>query len=336
MKVQNPHDKFFKKTFGDVAVAGDFLDNYLPQSIVDIIDMDTLEPQKDSFINKELQESFSDLLYKANINNREGYLYFLFEHKSYSSRDVAFQLLKYMVEIWNAKVENTTQLPVIIPLVIYHGRDGWNIKPTLGEIILGYEELPTDVQTLIPDYKYLLYDLSRYTDEQIKGAVINKIVMTMMRDMPREDIIQILKFVLKAAIILLELEDKQTGMEYLETLVRYLLSARSDLTKGHFNELVKKIETIYPEGSERIMTLAEMFREEGMERGIIKGMEQGIEKGETKALVRTAIKLLTRKFGSVPEDIKQGISKLDASTLDVILDRVLDYESLEDVKRYLQ
>ena len=154
----------------------------------------------------------------------------------------------------------------------------------------------------------------------------------MMRDMPREDIIQILKFVLKAAIILLELEDKQTGMEYLETLVRYLLSARSDLTKGHFNELVKKIETIYPEGSERIMTLAEMFREEGMERGIIKGMEQGIEKGETKALVRTAIKLLTRKFGSVPEDIKQGISKLDASTLDVILDRVLDYESLEDVK----
>ena len=336
MKVQNPHDKFFKKTFGDVAVAGDFLDNYLPQSIVGIIDMDTLEPQKDSFINKELQESFSDLLYKANINNREGYLYFLFEHKSYPSRDVAFQLLKYMVEIWNAKVENTTQLPVIIPLVIYHGRDGWNIKPTLGEIILGYEELPTDVQTLIPDYKYLLYDLSRYTDEQIKGAVINKIVMTMMRDMPREDIIQILKFVLKAAIILLELEDKQTGMEYLETLVRYLLSARSDLTKGHFNELVKKIETIYPEGSERIMTLAEMFREEGMERGIIKGMEQGIEKGETKALVRTAIKLLTRKFGSVPEDIKQGISKLDASTLDVILDRVLDYESLEDVKRYLQ
>ena len=336
MKVQNPHDKFFKKTFGDVDVAGNFLDNYLPQSIVDIIDMDTLEPQKDSFINKELQESFSDLLYKANINNREGYLYFLFEHKSYPSRDVAFQLLKYMVEIWNAKVENTTQLPVIIPLVIYHGRDGWNIKPTLGEIILGYEELPTDVQTLIPDYKYLLYDLSRYTDEQIKGAVINKIVMTMMRDMPREDIIQILKFVLKAAIILLELEDKQTGMEYLETLVRYLLSARSDLTKGHFNELVKKIETIYPEGSERIMTLAEMFREEGMERGIIKGMEQGIEKGETKALVRTAIKLLTRKFGSVPEDIKQGISKLDASTLDVILDRVLDYESLEDVKRYLQ
>ena len=82
MKIQNPHDKFFKETFGRVDVARDFLNNYLPQNIVDIIDTDTLEPQKDSFINEELQESFSDLLFKARINKREGYLYFLFEHKS--------------------------------------------------------------------------------------------------------------------------------------------------------------------------------------------------------------------------------------------------------------
>jgi predicted transposase/invertase (TIGR01784 family) len=328
LKVQNPHDKFFKKTFGDVAVAGDFLDNYLPQSIVDIIDMDTLEPQKDSFINKELQESFSDLLFKANINNREGYLYFLFEHKSYPSRDVAFQLLRYMVEIWNTKVENTTQLPVIIPLVIYHGKDGWNIKPTLGEIISGYEELPVEVQKLIPDYEYLLYDFSKLTDEEIKGAVINKIVMTMMRDMPKEDIGEILKFVLRAAIHLLELEDKQTGMEYLETLVRYLFSARADLTKNHFNELVKKIETIYPEGSERIMTLAELFREEGK--------EEGRKEGEAKALARTAIKFLVKKFGFVPEDLKQSITKLDVPTLEVIIDGVSEYKDLDEVKRYLQ
>lgn len=328
MKIQNPHDKFFKKTFGDVAVAGDFLDNYLPQGIVDIIDMDTLEPQKDSFVNKELQESFSDLLYKANIDNREGYLYFLFEHKSYPSRDVAFQLLRYMVEIWNTKVENTTQLPVIIPLVIYHGKEGWNIKPTLGEIVLGYGELPQDIRALVPDYKYLLYDLSRYTDEQIKGAARNKIAITMMRDMPREDIGEILRFVLRATIHLLELEDKQTGMEYLETVFRYLLSARADLTKDDFNELVKKIETIYPEGSDRIMTLAELFREEGK--------EEGRKEGEMEALARTAIKFLVKKFGFVPKDLKQGIANLDIPTLEVIIDGISEYKDLDEVKKYIQ
>ena len=115
MKIQNPHDRFFKETFGKVEVAKDFLNNYLPENIIKVIDVDTLEPQKDSFINEELHEGFSDLLFKANINNREGYIYFLFEHKSYTSKDIAFQLLKYMVEIWEtkSKKEKADELPVI-------------------------------------------------------------------------------------------------------------------------------------------------------------------------------------------------------------------------------
>ena len=41
---------------------------------------------------------------------------FLFEHKSYASEDIAFQLLKYMIEIWEAKIkkEGTNELPIII------------------------------------------------------------------------------------------------------------------------------------------------------------------------------------------------------------------------------
>ena len=273
MKVQNPHDKFFKETFGNVAVAKDFLNNYLPQNIMNLIDVDTLEPQKDSFINEELQESFSDLLFKASINKREGYLYFLFEHKSYLSQDIAFQLLKYMVEIWGAKIkkEKTDQLPVIIPLVVYHGKEGWDIKTTLGEMIPGYRELPMDVRVFIPDYKYLLYDLSGYSDEEIKGQVINKIAMTIMRDIQKKGIDEIIKSIFKATLYLRELEDKQTGIEYFETLMRYLFSARADLTKADFNELVKKIETVYPEGSELVMTIVEMFREEGIKVGAKQG-----------------------------------------------------------------
>jgi predicted transposase YdaD len=50
MKIQNPHDKFFKETFSKIEVARDFMNNYLPQSIISIVDLNTLEPQKDSFI----------------------------------------------------------------------------------------------------------------------------------------------------------------------------------------------------------------------------------------------------------------------------------------------
>lgn len=133
-----------------------------------------------------------------------------------------------------------------------------------------------------------------------------------------------------------ELEDKNTGLEYFGILMRYVFSARSDFTKDNLNDLVKKIETSYPEGSEKVMTLVQAFREEGMEMGLERGIGAGLEKGETKALVRTVIKFLVRRFDSVPEDLKQGISKLDAPTLDVILDRVLDFKNLDEVKKYIQ
>jgi Putative transposase, YhgA-like. len=35
---------FLKKLFSKVSVAKDFLNNYLPQSIMNVIDIDTLEP----------------------------------------------------------------------------------------------------------------------------------------------------------------------------------------------------------------------------------------------------------------------------------------------------
>lgn len=54
MHIQNPHDKFLKETFSNIKVAKDFIKNYLPQSILDLVDINTLEPQKDSFIRLPL------------------------------------------------------------------------------------------------------------------------------------------------------------------------------------------------------------------------------------------------------------------------------------------
>jgi predicted transposase/invertase (TIGR01784 family) len=81
--------------------------------------------------------------------------------------------------------------------------------------------------------------------------------------------------IFRAISYLRELDDKQTGIEYFETLMRYIFNARADLTKADFNAVVKKIETTYPEGSEVVMTLAEIFREEGKEEGIEVGAKQG-------------------------------------------------------------
>jgi predicted transposase/invertase (TIGR01784 family) len=332
MKIQNPHDKFFKETFSNVEVARDFIKNYLPENILKIIDLETLELQKDSFINEELQEVFSDMLFQVAINKQEGYVYFLFEHKSYPSKGVAFQLLNYMVRIWEQKIkkELDQKIPVVIPLVVYHGKDQWKIKTSLGEMIRGYEELPEDVRRFIPNYQYLLYDLSTFSDQEIKGEARLRILLSVFRDIFKNNSDELLKVVYNATLALDELEDQETGIEYFETFMRYVFNAGPQLTKDELEKMIHQIDVNYPKGSEMTMTLAEVLRKEGYEDGI----EQGIEKGETKALVKTVMKLLTKKFGVLPADYREKIGQLDVFTLEMIIDEIWDCDSLVTIEKY--
>ncbi|MCB8818113.1 Rpn family recombination-promoting nuclease/putative transposase [Desulfosporosinus shakirovi] len=47
---------------------------------------------------------FSDLLFQTKINHKDGYLYLLFEHKSYPSPKIALQLyLSWLLISWKTK-----------------------------------------------------------------------------------------------------------------------------------------------------------------------------------------------------------------------------------------
>ncbi|MCG4580464.1 DUF4351 domain-containing protein [Clostridium cochlearium] len=136
-----------------------------------------------------------------------------------------------------------------------------------------------------------------------------------------------------------ELEDKQKGIEYFETFIRYIFNARANLTKKDVGEIIDKISKTYSEGSELVMTLAEIFRQEGKEEGIKQGIEKGIEKGiqqgERRKSLNYAIKLLTKKFGKLPEEYKEKLNNADIEILDLIIEEIFSLESLDDVDKYL-
>lgn len=171
--INKPHDKLFKEVLSNIENSRSFMENYLPNEILNIIDLDNLTIEKDSYIDEELEEYFSDILFKTNINRKPGYIYFLFEHKSYISDTISLQLLKYIIKIWEQKLkkEGQKKLPLIIPMVIYHGESKWNLAKELLDIIDGKEELTEEIIKYIPNYKYILYDLSPYGKEEIKGNV---------------------------------------------------------------------------------------------------------------------------------------------------------------------
>ncbi len=98
----NPHDHFFKATFARRETALSFLQTYLPAEIVQIFDFSTFEISKDTFVDSEFKDSSSDILYKVGLySGGQSCIYVLFEHKSYQDRMVAFQILKYMTNVWD-------------------------------------------------------------------------------------------------------------------------------------------------------------------------------------------------------------------------------------------
>ena len=187
-----------------------------------------------------------------------------------------------MIEIWESKIEKEglSEIPVIIPLVIYHDKNQWQVKTKLSDMMNGYNQLPKDVKKYIPDYEYLVYDLAEYKDEDIKLEAITRIIIKFMRDVRHASKEQVVDIITEGFILLNEIIEKDTVTHYMESCLRYVLSVRNDIEK---DELIQIADRISVEGSELVMTIADKIREEGIgigeKKGIIKVAQNAIIDG---------------------------------------------------------
>lgn len=127
----------------------------------------------------------------------------------------------------------------------------------------GYDHLPEEVQVYVPNFAYLLYDFSPHSDEEIKGEAILKIYQMVVREIFNPNNQELMQSIMNALTFLREIENKEKGIDYLETMMRYVFSTGKNLTEEDAQQVMKQIETTYPEGSEVIVTLAEIYMAKG-------------------------------------------------------------------------
>lgn len=291
--VHNPHDRFFKDTFAQAEVARDFVANYLPPEIAGLLDLGTLSISKDTFVDEELKERFSDLLYQIQLRNRgEAFVYLLFEHKSYQDPEVALYLLLLMVRIWMQyrKQGNKCPLPPILPLVVYHGETEWKVSSRFQAIV----DLPAAMAGHVPHFEYLIWDLSRYSDEDIKGGVLLRVTCLLMKHIFSKDVGDRLPGIFD---LLKGLMGKRTGLQYLEAALRYVLSGASHVKKEDVVHALKHIPM--EEGGDLMATLAQKWIDQGMEKGIVEGAREMVQEA------------ILSRFGTVPEDIAGEIRRFE-------------------------
>ena len=99
-EISNPHDRFFKDVLSRREAARDFVLYYLPADVAVLLDIESLVVSKDSFVDKELREHFSDIIYQVDLKQGDSaYIYLLFELKSYSEPLIALHLFYIYVKI---------------------------------------------------------------------------------------------------------------------------------------------------------------------------------------------------------------------------------------------
>ena len=149
-----------------------FFMNIKPEDIEDV---------SSHFIPLFQESRDSDIVKKIQIENTELYLIALIEHQSEADADMSFRLLRYMVYVWTDYTATQEKLhpgitkskdflyPPILPIIYYEGTGQWTSALHFKDRVF----MSDIFEEFIPDYKYLIVPLNKYSQEDLIEKVMN-------------------------------------------------------------------------------------------------------------------------------------------------------------------
>lgn len=223
------------------------------------------------------------------------------------------------MRIWEQwlKDGNSGSLPVILPVVFYHGEAQWSAKRQFAETVT---EAP-GLERYVPTCEYHLVDMSAYRDAELRGAVVLQVALLTLKYIFRDELGERLPGILG---LLRELEGGSGGLDFIRSLLRYLAQVvgTDRLSEAAFRQVVTQA---LSGGSEQMMTIAEQWVQEGWQKGQQAGRQEGRQEGlcsERQLLLR----LVQKRFGAAVTERSRGLlDQIEASAvLEELGEGVLD------------
>ncbi|WP_334472010.1 Rpn family recombination-promoting nuclease/putative transposase [Arsenophonus sp. PmNCSU2021_1] len=117
-----PHDTIFKQFLSEKETAKEFFEIWLPDEIKSVCNLETIRAESSSFIDEEMKNYQSDILYSVNTKKGKGYLYLLIEHQSTPDKLIAWRLMRYSMAAMQKHLEaGHKKLPLVYPILFYAG-----------------------------------------------------------------------------------------------------------------------------------------------------------------------------------------------------------------------
>lgn len=265
--ISSPHDSFFRSLLADSRMALDYFKSALPDHIIQLLDLTTLERVPDSYVSGELEKAMSDVVYRCRRRDGKGSVSvcLLVEHKSRLDKYTPVQVGGYIFSGYQLQIsQGQKELTPIIPILFYHGRQKWEYW-TLDRL---FGKSRDELLGFIPKFEYIYHNL-RDTPEAAIQAIGNQFLvsalLTLKYTFDKRKLKERFHEILVAGLT--EGNDDQHA-----ALLVYSLG-RVDYTEEQIEEFVKELPLTI---KNRVMSTYDLLIRKGLRQGI----EQGIAKGE--------------------------------------------------------
>lgn len=266
-----PHDATFRQFLSQPTIARDFMALHLPAEFLALCDLDTLKLESGAFVEEDLRQYFSDILYSLKTTSRDdGYIHVLIEHQSSPDRHMAFRLMRYAIAAMQRHLDaGHKKLPLVIPILFYSGKRSPYPYSTRW---LDEFSIPAFASRLYSN-AFPLVDVTVIPDEEIVGHRSMAALTLLQKHIHQRDLAELID---KLAPV--TLADYLSSSQVI-SLVNYLLQAGETADADLF---VRTLAQRVPQHEDALMTIAQQLEQKGIE----KGMEKGLQLGEQRGLVK--------------------------------------------------
>ena len=227
-KIHNEHDKLVKKILEKSREI-----EFVVRKALGIKEKLEIEEVRNEFITIDYRGKQVDLLYK--IKGKEVYL--LIEHQSTQDVKMPYRILEYEVQIIDRSFRKnnyqTEKLAKVIAVVIYTGPGEWKMPQRLEEIQISFNYSKKILEDYDLTIGYNLLDINKLNKEELlEGETLFGRMMLVERARREEELIEILEEILPLT--------KDNEREDVINILRYILV--KDIGEEKAKEYIKKLE----------------------------------------------------------------------------------------------
>ena len=327
------HDAAYKQLFSRPRMVRDLLRGFAARGWSDALDFDTLTALPASFVSRDLQQRYSDLVWRIRFrDDRWLHVVLLLEFQAAVDPTMAIRLLTYTALLYQRLADDRVlrehkALPPVLPVVIYNGRRPWTAPVEMADLVATGSERLAPYQ---PSQRYYVLDAARATDADLPAGNLVSALISLERTRETARLREPLR-------TLIDLLRTQADDELTQAFAAWLrqglrLAGRLPASAGDPLAQLQETHTML---EENVREWTREWLEQGRAQGIEQGRAQGIEQGRAQGIEqgRTLLcRLAARKFDTAAEGLAAALADVtDPDRLAQIGDWIIECETAADL-----